>query len=53
MKIYERKNEKIIILSDVGGNCPVLKHSGKSLSLKDDYGGKIESDLLSNVSNII
>ena len=52
MRLYERKDAKIIILSDDGGNCPVLKLSGESISLKDDYHGKIKSRLIGKLSYV-
>ena len=54
MRFYERKDAKIIVLTgDDGDNCPVLKISGKSISLKDDYHGKIKSSLIGKISSTI
>ena len=54
MRLYERKDAKIIILTGQNGAaCPVLKLSGESISLKDDYHGKIKSSLIGKISSTI
>ena len=53
MRLYERKDAKIIVLTDDGASCPILKLSGKNISLKDDYHGKIKSSLIGKISSTI
>ena len=47
MKIYNAKNSKIIVLTtDDGQNCPRIKITRSSASLRDDYHGEVKSKLL-------